>query len=65
MADQEKLRLEISDLNGEADAETMLGRAYTVALANDGLDAEAIKAEALDGDYSHLLETLGKYFELV
>jgi hypothetical protein len=57
-----KPQLELLDRNGNAFA--ILGAARKVAIANK-LDWEAIKAEATDGDYDHLLQTMMKYFEVV
>ena len=40
-----------------------LGKAKRIAEGNN-MDWEKIKAEATDGDYDHLLQTMMKYFEV-
>ena len=62
---EEKLKLEISDLDGDDAQEIAVGRAYTIAMAHIPEQAETIKSEALEGDYSHAKDVLGNYFELV
>lgn len=60
----EKPKLALGNLNGpEGNAFVILGRAQKVAKDN-GLDWEAINADATSGDYEHLLEVIDKHFDL-
>lgn len=47
----------------DGNAFSILGNARKVALKND-MDWGKISAEATSGDYGHLLETMGNYFEV-
>lgn len=59
----EKPTLLIEDIHGEnGNAFFILGRAHTLAVKS-GLDWEAIKKEAMSGDYDNLLATMEKYFD--
>ena len=56
-----KPRLKLIGADGNAFA--ILGAACRVAKHN-GMDWDAIRAEATSGDYDHLLATIMKYFEV-
>ena len=47
----------------DGNAFAILGKARRVALANN-MDWDTIQAEATQGDYNHLLQTMMKYFEV-
>lgn len=57
----EKPVLKIVGTDGNAFA--LLGKARRVAREND-MDWDAIKKEAMSGDYDHLLQTLMEHFEV-
>jgi hypothetical protein len=57
----EKPTLNLSGNDGNAFM--VLGLAARVARKNN-MDWEAIKTEAMSGDYDHLLATMMKYFEV-
>lgn len=50
-------------LGNDGNAFAILGAASRVARQND-MDWQKIKAEAITGDYDHLLQTMMKYFEV-
>ena len=56
-----KPRLQLSGEDGNAFF--ILGKARRVAKENN-LDWDTIYAEATQGDYDHLLQTMAKYFEV-
>lgn len=56
-----KPELNLRDADGNAFS--LLAKAKRVAEANN-MDWDAIGAEAKEGDYDHLLQTLMKYFEV-
>jgi len=56
-----KPELEIIGTDGNAFA--LLGKARRVAEKND-MDWNKIRTEATSGDYNHLLNVLGEYFEV-
>ncbi len=56
-----KPKLEL--LGNDGNAFFILERARRVAKEND-MDWEAIKKEATDGNYDHLLSVMMKYFEV-
>ena len=56
-----KPKLELCGQNGNAFV--ILGLARRVAVKNK-MDWEAIKKEAMAGDYDHLLVTMMKYFDV-
>ena len=60
-SEQKKPVLKLVGEDGNAFA--ILGRARQVALKN-GLDWKTIQAEAMSGDYDHLLQTMMKYFKV-
>ena len=57
--DKPILKLEGEDGNAFA----ILGKAQRVARKNN-MDWDAIKKEAMGGDYDHLLQTMMKYFDV-
>jgi len=57
-----KPKLKIVGKDGNAFA--ILGAARRIALDND-MNWEQIQSEATRGDYSHLLATMIKYFEVI
>ena len=57
-----KPKLELLGADGNAFA--ILGKAQRVAKQN-GLDWDAIQAEAMSGDYDHLLQTMMTHFEVI
>ena len=59
MTDKPTLKI----LGEDGNAFAILSKARRVAQQND-MDWEAIKKEATDGDYDHLLRTMMKYFEV-
>lgn len=61
----EKPEIDLGDLKGpEGNAFVILGKARKIAIDN-GLDWDNIKDEATSGDYDHLLEVIGRHFEVV
>jgi hypothetical protein len=56
-----KPKLQLAGHDGNAFA--ILARARNVALKHN-LDWDRIKAEAMSGDYDHLLQTMDKYFDV-
>lgn len=55
--------LYLGNLDGpEGNVFVILGRAAKVAKEN-GMDWEAISAEAKSGDYQHVLDTMRKHFD--
>lgn len=56
-----KPELNLRDADGNAFS--LLAKARKVALANN-MEWDKIEAEAKQGDYDHLLQTLIKYFEV-
>jgi hypothetical protein len=61
METTEKPVLKIIGTDGNAFA--ILGKARRVAIKHK-LDWDAIQAEAMSGDYNHLLATMMKYFDV-
>ena len=61
MENLEKPALKIIGEDGNAFA--ILGAARRVAMRNN-MDWEAIRKEAMSGDYEHLLCTMDEYFEV-
>jgi len=59
---EKKPKLELIGADGNAFA--ILGKAQRVAKGN-GLDWDAIQAEAMIGDYDHLLRTMMTHFEVI
>lgn len=57
----EKPKLKLVGTDGNVFA--VLGAAQRVARRND-MDWDKIKAEAMDGDYDHILQTMMKYFDV-
>lgn len=51
-------------VGNDGNAFAILGAASRIARQN-GMDWKAISAEAMNGDYDHLLQTMVKYFEVV
>jgi hypothetical protein len=64
MSKEEKDKPVLELVGNDGNAFAILGKAYRVAKEN-GLDWEAIKAEATSGDYDHLLQTMCKYFDVI
>lgn len=50
-------------VGNDGNAFTILGAAHRVARENN-MDWKTISAEAMSGDYDHLLQTMAKYFEV-
>tara|TARA_Y100000310_G_C20486722_1_gene717217 strand:- start:450 stop:629 length:180 start_codon:yes stop_codon:yes gene_type:complete len=58
----DKPELKLDGVDGNAFS--ILGKAQRVAKENS-MDWNKIREEATSGDYDHLLQTIGKYFEVI
>jgi len=57
------MKPELELLGNDGNAFFILGKAQRVARKNN-MDWDKIQAEATNGDYDHLLQTMMKYFEV-
>ena len=63
MSKETETKPKLKLIGNDGNAFFILGKAQRVALQN-GMDWEAIKSEAMSGDYDNLLVTMMKYFDV-